>query len=244
VKAIAVVVLCASFGCKDPTQPAPPANPSGSGSQAAGGSAVPRGKGPTIVLPLPRGQTLPKSKAKLDKATADKLAALTFEGFGADIRRQNEQGVEVKHKTDARPKLMVTVTVTPCFDCIPMEIEKWKAKGEALRALLAPEIRTRPETKFEVGDTTLLGQKMIYTYQLAFYNGPDETGQPVYVYSDAYILYYNDGINHIRVIAEYKDDPVKDVTALADLAPKDILERMAKAFMVAYVQAWASNGAG
>jgi hypothetical protein len=232
VKAIVLITLLV-VACKE----SQPATPSGSGSQVAAGSGS--SKSPVIVVPQPKGQTLPKSKGKLDKATVDKLAALTFESFTQDIRRQSEQGLEVKQKTKPRPHLTVTVTVTPCFDCIPMELDKWKAKGEALKMLLDPELKTRPDTKFEVGDTPVLGQKMIYTYQLAYFSGTDENNNPEFAYSDAYVLYYNDGINHIRVVAEYADDPVKNAKAMEDIAPKELLERMAKAFMIAYVQAWA-----
>jgi hypothetical protein len=232
VKAIVLVMLLVA-ACKQ-TQSAPPA----AGSASAAGSGSSSSKSPVIVLPQPNGPTLPKSKAKLDKALSDKLAKLTFESFTADIRRQNEQQFEVKQKTKTRPHLTVTVTVTPCFDCIPMELDKWKAKGEALKMLLAPELKSRPDTKFEVGDTSVIGQKMIYTYQLGYTSGKDETGNPEFAYSDAYVLYYNDGTNHIRVVAEYTDDPVQNMKAMEDVAPKDLLERMAKAFMVAYVQAW------
>jgi hypothetical protein len=238
VKAIVVVVIALVASCKDST---PPAKPAGSGSATAAGSAGSgSSKSPTIVIPQPKGPTLPKSKGKLDKATVEKLSKLTFETFNSDVRRQNDQSLEVKHKTVPRPRMAVTVTVTPCFDCIPMELEKWKTKGEALKMLLLPELKTRPDTTFEVGDTTVLGQKMIYTYQLAYLNGRDENNNPEFAYSDAYVLYYNDGTNHIRVVAEYADDPVKDMKALVDLAPKELLERIAKAFMVTYVQAWGS----
>jgi hypothetical protein len=233
VKAIVVLSMMLVVACKE-SQPATPAGASGSQAAAGSGSS----KSPVIVVPQPKGPTLPKSKGKLDKATVDKLATLTFESFTQDIRRQSEQGFEVKQKTKPRPHLTVTVTVTPCFDCIPMELDKWKAKGEALKMLLAPELKTRPDTKFEVGDTSVLGQKMIYTYQLAYFSGKDENNNPEFAYSDAYALYYNDGINHIRVVAEYADDPVSNAKAMEDIAPKELLERMAKAFMIAYVQAW------
>ena len=238
VKAIVLSSVMLVVACKE-TQPAPaPSTASGSGS-SSGSATAGSSKAPVIVVPQPKGPTLPKSKGKLDQAMADALAKLTFESFTQDIRRQNAQQFEVKQKTKPRPHLTVTVTVTPCFDCIPMELDKWKAKGEALKMLLAPELKTRPDTKFEVGDTSVLGQKMIYTYQLAYYSGKDENGNPEFAYSDAYVLYYNDGTNHIRVVAEYSDDPVGNAKAMEDVAPKDLLERMAKAFMVAYVQAWA-----
>jgi hypothetical protein len=64
-------------------------------------------------------------------------------------------------------------------------------------------------------------------------------GNPIGAFSDAYALYYNDGVNQIRVVAEYKDDPTTREDMLA-IAPKEDLERLAKAFLAAYTHAWAN----
>jgi hypothetical protein len=57
-------------------------------------------------------------------------------------------------------------------------------------------------------------------------------------FSHAYTLYYNDGQNQIRVVAEYKDDATDSKEAMAKLVPKDDLEAVAKAFADVYTQAW------
>ena len=57
-------------------------------------------------------------------------------------------------------------------------------------------------------------------------------------YTDAYFLYYNDGVNTIRVVAEYKDDPRETKEKMAEAVPKSDLENVARAFMDAYVHAW------
>ena len=56
-------------------------------------------------------------------------------------------------------------------------------------------------------------------------------------FANAYVAYYNDGINEIRVVAEYKDDPV-DVAKMKQLAPKDDLRALALSFMDVYTHAW------
>jgi hypothetical protein len=56
-------------------------------------------------------------------------------------------------------------------------------------------------------------------------------------FTDAYIVYYNDGVNQIRVIASYKDDPTT-TEELKKLAPKEDLEALALAFLDVYTHAW------
>jgi hypothetical protein len=53
------------------------------------------------------------------------------------------------------------------------------------------------------------------------------------------VLYYNDGVNKIRVVAEYKDDPATREEMLT-VAPKEDLEKLGKAFFDAYTHAWAN----
>ena len=74
---------------------------------------------------------------------------------------------------------------------------------------------------------------MIYVYQLGQSFGPDGG-----TYSDAYALYYNDGVNEVRVVAEYKDDPLKTKADMARVAPQDQLAKIAMAFIDVYTQAW------
>ena len=57
-------------------------------------------------------------------------------------------------------------------------------------------------------------------------------------FSHAYTLYYNDGANQLRVVAEYKDDATESKAAMAKLVPREDLEAVAKAFAEVYTQAW------
>ena len=65
----------------------------------------------------------------------------------------------------------------------------------------------------------------------------DDTGQPQGSYSNAYVLYFNDGINQIRVVAEYKDDAMSREDMLK-VAPREDLEKLAKSFLDAFTHAW------
>jgi hypothetical protein len=119
-----------------------------------------------------------------------------------------------------------------------MELAPWKARGDELKRFLGKELVARPDTRFEVGARDIAGAPAIYTYQLGYFFGKDEKAQPVGTYSDAYILYYNDGVNQIRVNASYLDDAVGGIDQLLAIAPPEDLEKLAVAFMSFYVHEW------
>jgi hypothetical protein len=119
-----------------------------------------------------------------------------------------------------------------------MQLDPWKAKIDELKQSLSKQLVARPETRFEVGTREVLGAAAIYTYQLGAFFGKDETGNPVGAYSDAYILYYNDGVNEIRVNAAYIDDAIGGMDKLLAVAPPEDLEKLAVAFMSYYLHEW------
>ena len=181
-------------------------------------------------------ETLPKSTKPIDKATGDKLAKLTFPGFDLSVRGVVDKAVEVRQLTADFPKIAATITVATCdnphpFECLPTTaLDQWKAKEGALKEkMLSETLRDRPETKWELGTTQLGDLTMVYTYQLGQH--ADEKGG---AYTDAYALYYNDGVNQARVVAEYKDDPSQTAEDMAKKVPKEDLEKVAKSFMDAY----------
>jgi hypothetical protein len=243
--AVALVALIAFAGCKTdkPSQPATgsgSAGSAGSGSSAATGSGsatkpndVP--KGAKITLPKGDGTPPKKTTKPIDQTDVDRMIKLDFEGF-EKTDRTNGPTFEVR-LTTARPRLAVTVTIVPCFDCLPMDLEKWKAKGDAMKVLLAEELRNLPDTIFELGKTEINGQPLIFTYQFGYQQSTDQNG-PLGAFSNAYALYYNDNVNQIRVVAEYKDD-WQTREDLMRIAPREDLEKLARAFMDAYTHAWA-----
>ncbi|MDX2087483.1 MAG: hypothetical protein SFX73_06525 [Kofleriaceae bacterium] len=242
-------LIIASVGCKTDKKPTPgpsagsaagSATGSASGSAAAkpitdNGSAEASGKPAPITLPKGDGTPAKKTTKALTPEEFAKLGDLEFPGFEKVILNKGN-GVDVRQITQ-RPRLATTMTITPCFDCVPIELEKWKAKEETLKQLLAEPLRKLPDTIWEMGKTEVAGTPVIFTYQFGRSDGKDEQGNPIMAFSNAYALYYNDGNNQIRVVAEYKDDPATREQML-EIAPREDLERLAKAFFDAYTHAW------
>jgi hypothetical protein len=65
-----------------------------------------------------------------------------------------------------------------------------------------------------------------------------QTGTPVAHGECQVRCAYNDGINQIRVMAQYADDAVAGIDQLLAIAPPDDLERLAVAFASFYLHAW------
>jgi hypothetical protein len=232
--AVLAVLAALAPGCKGKKAADPePASPT---FKPLAGSGRPRPN----VLDLPRSSHSGpvKTTQPLAQAQYEKMSGLEVPGWVKTIRYLNEKALEVRYKTEARPVLSVTITASPCFDCIPPDLPRWKAKEDALKNLLLPELRERRDTVFEIGEDKLADTPMIFTYQLAHGYVEDEDKNRQGPYSNAYTVYHNDGINQIRVIAQYADDPVATREQLVDLAPRDDLRRIALAFLDAYTHAW------
>jgi hypothetical protein len=246
--AVAFVALIALAGCKTDKTSSPTTGSGSAGSGSAGsattgsGSAGSNDIGKGDVIKLPKGDgTPPKKTTKaIEQADVDRMIKLDWEGFTKEDR-VGGKSFEVRLLT-SRPRLAVTVTITPCFDCIPMDLEKWKAKGDAMKVLLAEELRSLPDTIFELGKADLNGQPVIFTYQFGMTRSEDKNG-PMGAFSNAYALYFNDSVNQIRVVAEYKDD-WQTREDLLKIAPREDLEKLARAFLDAYTHAWVAPSAG
>ena len=241
-RTLVFVSLIALAGCGSKKEPAK--TDTGSGSAGSGapvakpadGSAANAPKGNNLTLPKGDGTPPKQSTKALTKEDFEKLSKHAFPGFTPIVRNKDNQ-LDVRHATEARPILATTVTIAPCFDCLSMELDKWKAKEAGLKMLLAEELRDRPDTTWELGTTELHGQPLIFTYQFGFSSGKDDQGNPEGAFSNAYALYFSDGKNQIRVVAEYKDDPVTRED-LKEIAPREDLEKLAKGFMDFYTHAW------
>lgn len=200
--------------------------PKGSGAE---GPAVP------ITLPKTDGSPPKKTTAKLTEADFERLGKIEFPSFTKRVHNTKD-GLDAKFQT-ARPRLGTSVTITPCFNCVPMEIGKWKEREDELKQLLGPDLRNRPDTTWEMGTVDLHGQTAVYTYQVGALFGKDDAGNPKSTYSDAYALYYNDGVNQIRVVTEYQDSPVPRDQMLT-IAPKEDLAKVAMSFLDYFTHAW------
>jgi hypothetical protein len=222
--AIALVTGCK----KKPTRRPPPENASVAG--AGTGSD-------TLLLPRADGTPPKKTTKPLEKADFERLAKLTWPGFDADVRTIGEKVFEVRQKTKDHPRLWATVTIQPCFDCVPMDLEKWKPKEQELKTISLEALKSLPGIEWEMDVVTFQGEPLVYTYQLGAGVGSATEGGGGYSFTDTYIAYYNDGVNQIRVIASYKDDPTSK-EELQKLAPKEDLEALALSFLDVYTHAW------
>jgi hypothetical protein len=227
---VAFSILALAFGCKG--KPKPRAAPPDKVETSSGSGE----KGPReLVLPQGTGAPPVKTTAPVDQATIQRVSELRFPGFNGDARTANEKAMWVIQQTPDHPVLRAGIHINHCSDtnCVPMELEKWKANTEKLKEYLSDGLKTASDTVFEVGQIDMHGTPMMYTYQLGWLASGSH-GE----WSHAYILYYNDGINDIHVIAEYKDDMPKSREVLAAMIKRQDLENTAKAFMDVYTQAW------
>lgn len=229
-------VLALAAGCKD--KPAAKQTPPANAGSAAGSAGSAKGPvaAPDLKLPHSDGTPPKKTTAPLTKADFERLAKLEYPGFLAEVRTVGEKVFDVRQKTKDHPRLWAVVVIKPCLDCLPMELDKWKAKEAEIKQINLEGLKDVPGVEWEMGETSLNGQKIIYTYQIGAGNQPGEGGGQ-YVFGDAYFAYYNDGVNEIRVVASYKDDPVA-VESLKKLAPKDDLRALALSFLDVYTHEW------
>jgi hypothetical protein len=192
---------------------------------------------PDLILPRADGTPPKKTTKPLVKGDFERLAKLTWPGFDADVRTVGEKVFEVRQKTKDHPRLWATVTIQPCFDCLPMDLEKWKPKEQELKTVSLEALKNTPGIEWEMNAVTFQGQPLVYTYQLGAGVGSASEGGGGYSFTDSYIAYYNDGVNQIRVIASYKGDPTTK-EELQKLAPKEDLEALALSFLDVYTHAW------
>lgn len=229
--AVSLLALAAG-GCKSkPTKKAPPANV-GSG---AGSGSGPRAA-PDLVLPRADGTPPKKTTAPHTKADYERLAKLEFPGFNQEVRTVGDKVFEVRHKTKDHPRLWAVVTIKQCFECLPMELDKWKAKEAELKAMNLENLKDAKDIDWELGETVLNGQKIIYAYQVGSGQTAGEGGGE-FAFTNLYAAYFNDGINEIRVVGTYKDDPAAKAD-LKKLAPKEDLRALALSFMDVYTHQW------
>jgi hypothetical protein len=232
------LLLFAACGSKSTDKPATGSGSAGSDTKGGAGSAGSAGSAAEAPIVLPKGDGTPpkKSTAKLTDPDFKRLAAIDHPPFLKRIRN-TQDGMDVRFTTP-RPKIGTTVTITPCFTCPPMTLEKWKEREDTdLKFLLGEDLRMRPDTLWEMGTVDLKGQTLVYTYHVGHFFGKDEEGNPHASYADAYALYYNDGINQIRVVSEYQDAPVSREQML-QVAPKEDLAHLALGFLDFYTHAW------
>jgi hypothetical protein len=107
----------------------------------------------------------------------------------------------------------------------------WTRVAEA--PTLAELVAAKPEAGSAAAPAPASADEVIVTQACKAVTGPGLN----YAFTDALALYYNDGINQIRVVAEYKDDP-RSLEELEKTAPKDDLAHLGLAFLDVYTHEW------
>jgi len=241
-----VSILAVSAGCQPGGSSAPPPAatapaPAAPAARPAAGSAASPVEPAHIRLPRSSDAPVRPTRRPLDPAALGRLAAIEFPGFEREDQGTAAGVVLFRHTTRSRPHLAVSVAIGPCSAqraCPAMDLARWSARRDELRAQLPRELRDRPDTRFEIGARAIAGAPAITTYQLGYAGGVDEKDQPSTDYIDAYALDHNDGVNQIRVMAHYVDDAVGGIPQLLAIAPPDDLEKLAAAFASFYLHAW------
>lgn len=175
---------------------------------------------PASEAPKP-GSAVAATKRPSGPFDPAKLSQHDVAGWTRDVRQADSRGVEVRYRADA---IVVTVQIAKCFDCLPMQLDRWQAKSDALRSLIPPELRDQATTTWEHGMTDFADSRAFWT----FYAGrsPALTGT-------AYTLYWNDGAHMIRVAAEYHGDGSRQVEVT-----KSRLEAAARVFLDELTRRW------
>ncbi len=161
-----------------------------------------------------------KTTTPIGREQLTRLSGIELTGLTPRVRKLDDAFLDLEY-TLALP-IVVGVTVQPCFRCVPMQLDKWRAETDALRVTVPPELRDRSEgTSFEVMASALGGSIVIATYQLTSVPGP---------FDQAATVYFNDGVNQLRVIA-------RSAGKEGDVERRE-LEQLALAVLDRFAQSW------
>jgi len=248
VRSALFVAVLAIAGCKGKPMHRPPPENLTHLDPKAKPSTTPSAAAPDIVLPRGNGSPPKKTTEPLSMASMVAIQKAVYKGFQTQLHAINaERGSEVAYITEDRPRIQATVTIAPCSDkavlgpCVPINLGAWTAKTTDLKKMVPPDLRDLTDTKFEVGTVKFHDTDLIFTFQLGQTTGSKtgSAGPIAYVeYTYAYILYYNDGHNQIRVVAELKDDASSTRDKMVAETPRGDLENTAQAFFDVTTQLW------
>ena len=223
-------------GCKgSPVRREAPSNAQTGSSNAVKLTDAEPGSPGVLRLPHGNGLAPKRTSGSLTRTAIDRILGMRFEGFGLENDENPATGtVAIVIRTVDRPKFKVTVQIRPCKGgCTPIDLAKWQTRTDLKNDVMGPEMRSSPDIKWTIGSTDLNAQPMIYTYQYGIMKSAEGTR-----YTDTYALWFNDGNYEIRSIATFADNLPTSVEEMLRLAPEADLEKLAKAFLDVYTQAW------
>lgn len=145
------------------------------------------------------------------------------------VRKLDDDFLDVEYTLKDLP-IAVGVVVQPCMRCEPMQLDRWRAETDALRITLPPDLRERSDATFEVTQVSLAGTPAIATYQLVHVAGDKPQ------FDEAVTVYFNDGVNQLRVIARFAGPPPSKIDD--DGIERRELEQLATAVLDRFAQSW------
>jgi hypothetical protein len=195
---------------------------------------------PDITLPKGTGAPPVKTTEPMPAAKQAALAQIEFAGFKRTVKLDQPGKLVVAHMTASRPHLQVTAIFEPCGGVVlcPKDLDEWRSKGsDVLEEFVAAPLRGSDLT-FELEAVTMNNTPVVGSYQLNLHSGIDANGNPYGTATNAYVTRYNDGVNSVTVVAEYRDDLPRTVAGLGGYAPRATLKEMATRFIDFYTQNW------
>lgn len=165
--------------------------------------------------PVPAG-------APVDKAKLDEIEKMSFGDAKVDVMSSKESSIQLKiAHAKTEPAMTATLDVGPCKNCLPMDLKQWQAHAAEMRALEDENIRDREDTVFEIGEAMAGSYKTIYTHTAGLDVRPGES----FTAAHNYTLYWNDGVNQVRV--KVKDASMPSSQTVAELVAKAPMEKLA-----------------
>ncbi|MBP6631942.1 MAG: hypothetical protein KBG28_28480 [Kofleriaceae bacterium] len=202
--ALVFAVFALAMACK--AEKDPPASKPATGSGSAGSATTAARPG------------VPLDQARLDAISKIKLP---FPEQGVEMLDASVVNVRV---VSAEPKRIGRVAASRCVDCKKLDLAEWKARSEELKIGLPGPVRAQPSTVFEVGELRIGSDDVIYTYWAGVAKTEDE-----HINSHALALYWNDGVNQLRVVVQDGNIPTAlTVEQLVQIVPRAELEAAAK----------------
>ena len=166
---------------------------------------------PDLVLPQGPARRRRRRRASSARADFEKLAdARVSRASTRSSTAQTDNVFEIRQKTKDHPRLWATVTIEPCATtACRWSSTKWKEQeAESLKSPASSELKDPPDVDVGDGRRSQLARPAddLHVPARPRHAGSGADGG-AYSFTDAYSLYYNDGMNQIRVVGEYKDDP-------------------------------------
>jgi len=197
-------------------------------------AAPPVPEAPSQISIRASGKPPVKTTKPIARDQLGKLAALEIQGLKKTVRKLDDSFLDVEYEYNS-PRLAVKVAVQPCLRCEPMQLDRWRAEADALRLTIPPDLRDRSDTTFEISATSIGGATVIATHHLAFVL---PFGWDTPNFDHAVAVYFNDGINQIRIVAAYEGTVVNSYAEMAKVVTRAELEQLALAVLDRLVQAW------